>query len=119
MALALRPDTPVEKLVVLDMSPAVGQISPDFAKYLEAMKAIVAARVRSRKEADQILAKYEPVRAACQRGPAHTRTLGDRHPTVPAHEPRSRATQRPVRLPTPARHPHGRAGRDWGLPIHP
>lgn len=48
---------------VVDISPAVGKISPEFGQYLEAMKAVDAANVSSRKEADELLAKTEPVRS--------------------------------------------------------
>ncbi|ORY73634.1 Alpha/Beta hydrolase protein [Leucosporidium creatinivorum] len=60
MALALRPHEAIERLIVVDISPAVGKISPEFTQYLDAMKAIDAANVSSRKEADELLAKTEP-----------------------------------------------------------
>lgn len=47
---------------VVDIAPAVGAISPEFREYLTAMKAIEAAQVKSRKEADAILQDYEKVR---------------------------------------------------------
>lgn len=46
---------------VIDISPAVGKISPEFQAYLDAMKDIDDARVMSRKEADTILQKTESV----------------------------------------------------------
>lgn len=81
MALALRPHAAVERLVgechlrskrhpqllnhvaraVVDIAPGVGAISPEFREYLTAMSEIDAAKVKSRKEADVILQKYEKV----------------------------------------------------------
>ena len=46
---------------MVDIAPAVGSISPEFREYLTAMKEIEAAAVKSRKEADVILQKYEKV----------------------------------------------------------
>lgn len=50
------------RTLVVDMAPGVGSISAEFKRYLEAMQEIDSALVKSRKEADAILAKYEPVR---------------------------------------------------------
>lgn len=47
---------------VVDIAPGVGAISPEFSAYCDAMMAIDEAKVTSRKEADAILAKTEPVR---------------------------------------------------------
>lgn len=47
---------------VVDMAPGVGTISAEFSRYLQGMREIADAEVDSRKEADAILAKYEPVR---------------------------------------------------------
>ncbi|KAG8947944.1 hypothetical protein FRC04_010141 [Tulasnella sp. 424] len=63
MAAALSPDLPPEvlsKLIVVDMSPARGPISDEFKTYLKAMKEIEHKRVKSRKEADDVLQAYEP-----------------------------------------------------------
>jgi len=51
----------IEKLIVIDISPAVGPVSPEFHKYVKGMQAIEAAEVRSRKEADLILQDFESV----------------------------------------------------------
>ncbi|GAA5822602.1 hypothetical protein JCM5353_005500 [Sporobolomyces roseus] len=60
MALALEGCDALSKLVVVDIAPGVGKISPEFRAYLDAMKEIDAAQVHSRKEADAILEKTEP-----------------------------------------------------------
>ncbi|GAA6015187.1 hypothetical protein JCM10207_003635 [Rhodosporidiobolus poonsookiae] len=60
MALALGGCDPVSKLVVVDIAPGIGKISPEFRAYLDAMKEIDEAKVMSRKEADVILQKTEP-----------------------------------------------------------
>ncbi|KAL8290008.1 hypothetical protein RQP46_002947 [Phenoliferia psychrophenolica] len=59
MALALRPTAALSRLVVVDMAPGVGKISPEFGAYLKGMQEITAAKVFNRKEADAILSKYE------------------------------------------------------------
>ncbi|KWU42475.1 alpha/beta-hydrolase [Rhodotorula sp. JG-1b] len=60
MALALGGCEPVSKLVVVDISPAVGKISPEFQAYINAMHQIQDAKVQSRKEADDLLQETEP-----------------------------------------------------------
>ncbi|BGO95901.1 hypothetical protein NBRC10512_005505 [Rhodotorula toruloides] len=59
MALALGGCDALSRLVVIDIAPAVGKISPEFQAYLDAMKEIDEAQVMSRKEADAILQKTE------------------------------------------------------------
>lgn len=49
---------------MVDIAPAVGSISPEFREYLAAMKEIEGAAVKSRKEADAILEKYEKASSA-------------------------------------------------------
>ncbi|PLW27258.1 hypothetical protein PCASD_23963 [Puccinia coronata f. sp. avenae] len=49
----------IEKLVVVDISPAKGPISSSFLTYIDAFREINSSRVSSRKQADEILAKYE------------------------------------------------------------
>lgn len=51
----------IGKLVVIDISPAVGPVSNEFKKYIQAMLEIERCEVNSRKEADEILQEYEPV----------------------------------------------------------
>lgn len=66
MALALDPERPsnlLAQLVSVDMAPAFGTISPEFMTYAKAMVDIEESGCRSRKEADEILQKTEPVRA--------------------------------------------------------
>ncbi|BGP38161.1 hypothetical protein JCM10449v2_002088 [Rhodotorula kratochvilovae] len=60
MALALGGCEPLSKLVVVDIAPGVGKVSPEFQAYLDAMKEINEAKVMSRKEADAIMQKVEP-----------------------------------------------------------
>lgn len=64
MAAALSPDLPpdtLSKLIVVDISPARGPMSDEFRTYLRAMKEIEHKRVKTRKEADDVLQAYEPV----------------------------------------------------------
>jgi hypothetical protein len=80
MAYALNKDLngPLRTLVSVDMSPAVGKISPEyvsqpllkgtfgadcrFASYAESMLDVEKANVKTKAEADKILQKVEPVR---------------------------------------------------------
>jgi hypothetical protein len=48
-------------LVAVDISPAKGPISKSFQVYIDGFKEINSRSVSSRKEADEILTKYEPV----------------------------------------------------------
>lgn len=62
MALALNPGLPkdmLSHLVVVDISPAVGPISPEFRNYIGAMKEINEAKVQTKKQGEEILKKYE------------------------------------------------------------
>lgn len=64
MAFALDPSLPknmLSRLVVVDISPAVGPISPEFRRYIDAMREIDAANVKTKKEGEDILKKYESV----------------------------------------------------------
>jgi hypothetical protein len=66
MALALDPALPkdlLSRLIVVDISPAVGPISPEFRRYIDAMKEIDAAKVQTKKEGEEILKNYESVSA--------------------------------------------------------
>jgi hypothetical protein len=47
---------------VVDISPAVGKVSPEFQAYINAMHQIQDAKLQSRKEADDLLQETEPVR---------------------------------------------------------
>ncbi|AFR92707.1 mitochondrial protein [Cryptococcus neoformans C23] len=68
MALALNGDLngPLRSLISVDMSPAKGKISPEFASYTNAMMDIETARVKTKQEADVILQKTEPILATRQ-----------------------------------------------------
>ncbi|GAA99665.1 uncharacterized protein L969DRAFT_98858 [Mixia osmundae IAM 14324] len=61
MTVALAPESQdrIKRLVVIDMSPATGKISPEFARYIEAMQEIESIGVEDKHQADQILQKYE------------------------------------------------------------
>ncbi|CAE6473914.1 unnamed protein product [Rhizoctonia solani] len=62
MAFALNPSLPkdmLSRLIVVDISPAVGPISPEFRRYIDAMKEIDDAKVKTKKEGEEILKKYE------------------------------------------------------------
>ncbi|EHS64445.1 uncharacterized protein PGTG_22259 [Puccinia graminis f. sp. tritici CRL 75-36-700-3] len=50
----------IKKLVAVDISPAKGPISKSFQVYIDGFKEINSRPVSSRKEADEILTKYEP-----------------------------------------------------------
>lgn len=62
MAFALDPSLPkdlLSHLVVVDISPAVGPVSPEFRRYADAMHEIDEAKVKTKKEGEEILKKYE------------------------------------------------------------
>lgn len=61
MTVALNPNgsSIVNKLMVVDISPMKGKISDEFVTYLNGMKEINSMEIKNRKEADQILSKFE------------------------------------------------------------
>jgi len=62
MTFALNPDLPhgmLSKLIVADIAPSKGDLSPEFRAYIEGMKKLEASKVSSRKEAQDILTEYE------------------------------------------------------------
>jgi hypothetical protein len=48
-------------LIALENAPISSPLSPTFKKYVEAMKAIENAKLIKRKDAEELLAKYEEV----------------------------------------------------------
>lgn len=68
MAVALDQDRPkklLSSLVVADISPIRGKISPEFQRYADGMIELEKMRVKSRKEAFDRLAEYEQVSEPC------------------------------------------------------
>lgn len=61
MTHALAEPDSISKLIVVDISPARGAISPEFAKYIIGMREVDAANVSSKKDGDKILQSYEEV----------------------------------------------------------
>ena len=65
MTVALDPDLPhdlLAQLIVEDIAPSKGPLSSEFQGYIEAMKKIESSSVTTRKEAQEILTPYEPVK---------------------------------------------------------
>lgn len=64
MSVALSPECPADlrHLIVADIAPSKGPLSPEFSAYVEALRKIEASKVASRKEAQDILRPYEQVR---------------------------------------------------------
>ncbi|KAF9389592.1 hypothetical protein CPC16_005711 [Podila verticillata] len=60
MNLALKKQTPLDRIVVVDMAPVKVKLSADFAKYVIAMKEIQQANVQKQSEADTILKQCVP-----------------------------------------------------------
>ena len=64
MALALNPDFGeryVDRLISVDMTPKIGPISDEFARYIDGFRAIHEKKVKSKREADMILQDFEKV----------------------------------------------------------
>lgn len=58
MAMALSPSLPpdlIKNLIIADIAPSRGRLSPDFEVYLQAMHKIEDSRLKTRKDADQML----------------------------------------------------------------
>ena len=65
MTLALRPDLPsgiLSRLIVGDISPIRGRMSPDFQRYIDGMRSVENEGARNRKEANDMLKVFEQVR---------------------------------------------------------
>ncbi|KZZ94548.1 alpha/beta hydrolase [Ascosphaera apis ARSEF 7405] len=65
MTVALRRPDLISSFIAVDNSPVTAPLGRSFTRYAEGMRGIEAANVKSQKEADQILQKYEkalPVR---------------------------------------------------------
>jgi len=63
MAVALSPELPtdaIEHLIVADIAPSSAALSTEFQGYIEAMHKIEQTKINSRREAQDILAPYEP-----------------------------------------------------------
>ena len=60
MVLALRKPQLVDRFIAVDNCPIGTPLSEDFEQYVKAMLDIQEQKVKSRAEADSILAKYEP-----------------------------------------------------------
>ena len=64
MTLALHPDTPsnlLRTLIVEDISPIKGKLTPEFQEYALAMRRIMDMKCTDRKQADEVLQKVEQV----------------------------------------------------------
>jgi len=65
MAVALSTELPpdaIEHLIVADIAPSSAELSTEFQGYIEGMNKVEQSNVNSRREAQDILAPYEPVR---------------------------------------------------------
>ena len=64
MTVALDPKLPFDllsNLIVADIAPSIGALSPEFQGYIQAMKKIEDSEVKSRQEADRLLKPFEQV----------------------------------------------------------
>lgn len=64
MAVALSTELPadtIEHLIVADIAPSNAELSTQFQGYIDAMNKVGQSKVSSRREAQDILAPYEPV----------------------------------------------------------
>ena len=64
MSYALTSPGRLSRLIVADIAPSVGNLSPDFIKYISLMQEIESlppGTVKTRSDADKILASHEPV----------------------------------------------------------
>ncbi|KIM84892.1 hypothetical protein PILCRDRAFT_374278 [Piloderma croceum F 1598] len=62
MSVALDPELPpsfLGRLIVVDITPARAELSSEFKGYIEGMKKIEASKVKTRKQAEEILMEFE------------------------------------------------------------
>lgn len=79
MAYALNKDlnAPLRSLISVDMTPAIGKVSPEFQAYIDCMREVETAKCKTRAEADQILSKVEPELSIRQFLLTNTKTADD------------------------------------------
>ena len=56
---------PLSQLIVLDIAPSIGSLSPEFVQYIDIMQKIETlplGAIKTRTDADNILKAYESVR---------------------------------------------------------
>lgn len=70
MTAALSERIPISHLIIDDVAPNNGFLSPEFKSYIEGMIEIQDSKVSTRKEAQDILSKYEKVNETHFRPPA-------------------------------------------------
>ena len=91
MTVALHPDLPhdlLAHLLVADIAPAKGALSPEFQGYVDAMKKIEDSDATTRKDAQHILSEYEPVCIYLLLTVSRNeRCLGSDDSRIPAHQP--------------------------------
>lgn len=66
MSLALDPKLPkdlLSNLIIVDIAPYKTTVSADYNEYIKAMAEITSQRLKSRREAEAILTRCEPVRS--------------------------------------------------------
>ena len=66
MSVALSPELPeglLSHLILADIAPSKGRLSPEFQGYIDAMKKIEESNVTNRQQAQHILTPYEPARS--------------------------------------------------------
>ncbi|KAH9945411.1 alpha/beta-hydrolase [Epithele typhae] len=83
MAVALDPSLPsdlLSNLVVVDIAPSVGSLSPEFQGYIQAMQEIEDHDVMSRKEAASLLEPYEQDPMTCAFLLMNLEHAGPHHP---------------------------------------
>lgn len=58
------PSNLIKNLIVADIAPSRGRLSPDFEMYLQAMRTIEDAKLKTRKEADHMLQEFVKVQSS-------------------------------------------------------
>ena len=94
MSVALHPsladpsnDHLLSNLVIADVSPIQGQISPEFKGYIARMQKIEQMKLRTRREAAAVLESYEKVRSLLGFVLFHLSITGSRYTPVPVDQP--------------------------------
>jgi hypothetical protein len=122
MSLALHPDLPssiLSNLIVEDIAPNRGKLSDEFLLYIQAMQKIESLKLKTRKEATEVLQEYEKVRS---RFPdclfCITCALGPKPDSIPPYQSNPPILiQWTCLLPNSPRHSSRFYIRDWVIPL--
>jgi len=124
VSLALNPahEGLLSKLIVVDIAPSKGKISPDFGNYLKAMRKVQSGidegQVKTRKDAETILKEVEAVRLLFHEENGElNQAVGFRYQTMATNESSQIRRNVSAALANLVRQSRRGSRRNWGISI--